>query len=142
MSGTTDPTPPAVAAHLASIRCAQNGLKDEWLSLFADNATVHDPVGPSSHDPEGQGFHGRAELVRFWDTMIAGGDLVIVSHRQISSGPMDCACVVTATNRSADLRSYVEMIVTYRVNASGKITQLNAYWDQDALIAQLQGPLP
>lgn len=129
---------PAIAAHLASIRNAQAGNKAEWLALFADNATVHDPVGPSAHDPEGLGFTGKARLSEFWDTMIATGDLILVSHHRIASGPFDCACVVTATNRlPGDIKTYIEMVVTYTVNSDGKIVSLKAYWDQNAVAQQL-----
>ena len=30
------------------------GRKDEWLALFAPDAVVEDPVGPSMLDPEGK----------------------------------------------------------------------------------------
>ena len=42
---------PAINAHLASIACAQNGQKEQWLSLFADDAVVHDPVGSIAPRP-------------------------------------------------------------------------------------------
>ena len=38
------------------------GRKDDWLALFAPDAIVQDPVGPSRLDPDGRGHrgHGRA----------------------------------------------------------------------------------
>ena len=69
---------PAINAHLASIACAQNGQKEQWLSLFADDAVVHDPVGPSPHDPTGEGFTGKERLKEFWDLMI--GPSTMSSH--------------------------------------------------------------
>ena len=32
--------------------------RDGWLSLFAEDAVVEDPIGPSMLDPEGLGHRG------------------------------------------------------------------------------------
>ena len=131
---------PAINAHLASIACAQNGQKEQWLSLFADDAVVHDPVGPSPHDPTGEGFTGKERLKEFWDLMIGPSTIVITSHKHIAAGPVDCACIATATNHlGEDLSIDIEMIVTYQVNDEGLITSLNAYWDLNAAAEQLGG---
>ena len=126
---------PAINAHLVSIACAQNGKKEQWLSLFAD-----DPVGPSPHDPTVEGFVGKERLSEFWDLMIGPSAMVITSHKQIAAGPVDCACVATATNHlGEDLSVDIEMVVTYQVNDEGLITSLNAYWDLNAVTEQLGG---
>jgi len=36
--------------------------KDEWLALFAEDAVVEDPVGPSHFSPDGTGHHGRGVI--------------------------------------------------------------------------------
>ena len=38
--------------------------KERWLSLFADDARLEDPVGPSFFDPEGHGHQGKAAIDR------------------------------------------------------------------------------
>ena len=99
---------------------------------------MHDPVGPSPHDPTGEGFRGKERLEAFWDTMIGPSDTKIVSHQQIASGPNDCACIATATNTlSDDLSITIEMVVAYRVDDAGLITSLRAFWDQEAIAKQL-----
>lgn len=129
---------PAIKAHLRSINCAQNGEKESWLALFADDAILHDPVGPSPHDPTGEGFRGKARLEAFWDTMIGPSNTQIVSRKQIASGPHDCACIASATNTlSEDLSITIEMVVAYRVNDAGLITSLRAFWDQETIAKQL-----
>ena len=131
---------PAINAHLVSIACAQNGHKEQWLSLFADDAVVHDPVGPSPHDPTGEGFVGKERLSEFWDLMIGPSTMVITSHQQIAAGPFHCACIATATNHlGEDLSIDIEMVVTYQVNEDGLIASLNAYWDLNAVAEQLGG---
>lgn len=129
---------PAINAHLISINCAQNGEKANWLALFSNDAILHDPVGPSPHDPTGNGFRGKQQLEAFWDIMIGPSNTHIVSHQQIASGPHDCACIATATNAlSEDLSITIEMVVAYRVNEAGLITSLRAFWDQEAIGRQL-----
>ena len=40
------------------------GDKEGWLEIFAPNAIVQDPIGPSAFDPSGQGHHGRTRHER------------------------------------------------------------------------------
>lgn len=44
--------------------------KQAWLAVFADDAVVEDPIGPSAFDPEGKGHRGRAAISAFWDKAI------------------------------------------------------------------------
>ena len=50
--------------------------RDAWLDLFADDAVVQDPVGPSAFDPEGKGHHGRQAIAAFYDTVIAPSEAI------------------------------------------------------------------
>jgi len=127
----------AITAHKKSIACAQNGKKEEWLALFDDNAIVRDPVGKSPHDPEGRGFQGKQRLSDFWDMMIATGNLVIVPHKRIPVGEHICAVVMTAANYIGGLKTFIEMVACYEVNAAGNVVSLNVYWDVDGLGEQL-----
>ena len=45
--------------------------KDEWLTLWAEDAVIEDPVGPSFFDPDGKGHHGLDAIGAFWDLAIA-----------------------------------------------------------------------
>lgn len=128
----------ACEANINSLKQVMAGDKDAWLALFADDAIIHDPVGPSAHDPEGKGFQGPERISEFWDTMIATGDLIIVPHRRIAVGE-HIACVnMTATNRVAGLKTSIEMVAVYEVYPDGKVKSLNVYWDVDALDQQIQ----
>lgn len=127
----------AIKAHKQSIANAQAGNKEGWLALFAEDAVVFDPVGPSGHDPEGKGFIGKARIAEFWDLMIGPADLTLVSHKRIACGEHVCACNITSTNRMGDMKTYVEMIVIYEVNREGKLTSLRAHWDVDKVMEQV-----
>lgn len=39
--------------------------RETWLSLFAPDAVVADPVGPSPFDPDGRGHRGLAAIAAF-----------------------------------------------------------------------------
>lgn len=125
----------ALEAHKQSIANTMAGNKEDWLALFAEDAVVHDPVGPSPHDPEGGGFRGAEGIARFWDLMIEPGDLILTPHKRISCGADHCAVYMTAANYIGGFKTSIEMIATYEVDADGKIRTLKVYWDVEALQA-------
>lgn len=129
----------AIAAHKQSIANAMAGNKEQWLAVFADDALVQDPVGPSPFDPEGKGFRGKERLSEFWDLMIEPSNLTIVPHKRLPCGDKIVAVSMTATNDLGEIKTEIEMVVTYEVNDDGKVISLKAYWDLDALMAQLAG---
>ncbi|MBP7596027.1 MAG: nuclear transport factor 2 family protein, partial [Candidatus Microthrix sp.] len=61
---------PARAAAQASMAAVAAGDRSAWLALFADNAVVEDPIGPSMFDPEGAGHRGPEAIAAFYDTVI------------------------------------------------------------------------
>ena len=64
--------------HLAGKRSREAAVardKEAWLALFADDAIVEDPIGPSHFDPEGKGHRGKAAIARFFDMAIAPSEL-------------------------------------------------------------------
>ena len=62
---------PAHAAGRRSREAVQARDKEAWLAVFADDAIVEDPIGPSAFDPEGKGHRGRDAISAFWDKAIA-----------------------------------------------------------------------
>ena len=49
--------------------------KEAWLAVFADDAIVEDPIGPSHFDPEGKGHRGKEAIAKFYDMAIAPSEL-------------------------------------------------------------------
>ena len=130
-------------AHLAKAASERSGEfvtagdKEGWLSLFAEDAVVEDPVGESPLDPSGQGHRGKAAIEAFWDTVIAPGS---IDFQILSSHPAgdECANVVHMVNTMpGDMRVVVGMVVVYRADAEGKLVSLRAFWDYEAVMAQL-----
>ncbi len=123
----------AVQANIDSLKNVMAGNKEGWLALFADDAVVHDPVGPSSHDPSGEGFRGKDRISEFWDIMIAPGDLNLIPHKRIAVGDHHAAVFMSAANTIGDFKTQIEMIVTYEVDDEGKVKVLKAHWDVEGL---------
>ncbi len=129
----------AIEMHKKSIQYAMEGNKEGWLGMYAADALVCDPVGPSPFDPEGKGHRGRAAIEKFWDTIIGPAKLTIVPTKRIASGPNVCAVAMTATNQiTPDKHTIVDMIVVYELNAEGKISSLRAHWDWSEMERQLK----
>lgn len=128
----------AIRAHKKSILNTQAGDREGWLNLFAEDAEVFDPVGPSNHDPEGKGFVGKARIAAFWDIMIAPADVQLISHKRIACGEYICAANVTSASKIGDIKVATEMMVIYEVNEDGLIMSLRAHWDVDKSAEQVE----
>ncbi len=126
---------PALEVSHKSWDCVQNHKKDEWLSLFADNAVVEDPVGPSPLDPEGNGHKGRDAISAFWDANI-GPNTVKIDFRQSFDAGKEIAHVgsITITGGEESMLGNgtsmtVDMVAIYKVNSEGKLYSLRAFWE-------------
>jgi hypothetical protein len=128
----------AQRASALSARYASERRKAEWLELYADDALIQDPVGISPLDPAGLGHRGRAALSRFWDMVIAPGNM---TYRIRESYPCadECANVWTLTNRMpGGVEITVDLVSIYKVNGQGKLLAMRAYWSYAAVEQQLQ----
>ncbi len=123
----------ARAASLRSRDAVQRGDKAAWLALFADDAVVQDPVGPSPLDETGLGHHGPDAIGAFWDNVIAPNPIrmdVFASH----AGGDEVANVLTITTTFPDgATAAADLVAIYRVNETGQILSLRAFWEFDAL---------
>lgn len=127
------PAHPARDASLASMRAVEAGDKAAWLSLFADDAVVEDPIGASPMDPDGLGHRGRAAIEAFYDSVIAPNQVRFVIERSHVAGD-EVANVGTITTRMPDGSVvHTDLVATYRVDADGRVTALRAYWSIDEL---------
>lgn len=131
---------PAQHASFISPQLVKEKKRDEWLALFADDAVVQDPVGPSLFDPSGQGHRGKTAIASFYDNIIsAGGDFDFTIHASYPCGD-ECANVwvgrMTAANGQV---SETPMVTVYKVNGEGKILSLRAFWDFSKLAQSMGG---
>ena len=85
---------PARMASMRSYSAVAKGDLEEWLTVYAEDGVVEDPVGPSMFDPEGKGHRGHAGIRAFWEQAIAPIDTFAFTTPCTSSAnsAMDGAC--------------------------------------------------
>lgn len=127
-------TAPVTLAGRRSREAAAARDKDAWLALFADDAIVEDPIGPSHFDPEGNGHRGKEAIARFFDMAIAPSQLEFHFDKTYVCGDEE-ANVGHIVIVSSGYRVQADGVFTYRVNAEGKIAALRAYWELAAATA-------
>jgi steroid delta-isomerase len=132
---------PARVASQRSMSSAERRAKEEWLSLFADDAILEDPIGRSPLDKEGKGHRGKAALAAFYDRHIA------VSGRKFEiQDSFACGLEVANVGRIHIVfpdgrEARCEGVFVYRVNEEGKIVSLRNYWEWDRMVATMtKGP--
>jgi ketosteroid isomerase-like protein len=109
--------------------------RDAWLDLFAPDAVVQDPIGPSPFDPQGNGHHGREAIAALYDTVIAPSDAIEFEIEQSYLCGDEVADVGTirTTLAGGTHQAVVHGVYTYRSNGAGKLAALRAFWEFDAL---------
>lgn len=109
------------------------GDRERWLALFADDAVVEDPIGPSPLDESGAGRRGKDAIAAFWDEVISMGQVRFEIRESYACGS-ECANVGRITTTLPDgSRSIVEGVYTYRVGDDGRLQALRAFWEFDGM---------
>jgi ketosteroid isomerase-like protein len=109
--------------------------RDGWLDLFADDALVQDPIGPSPFDPEGKGHHGKEAIAAFYDNVIAPSEAIDfeIDQSYLAGDEVADVGVIRTTIAGGTHQAVVHVVMTYRSNGANKIAALRAYWEFDAL---------
>lgn len=130
---------PARAASKKSMDCVLRGAKDEWLELFAVDACIEDPVGPSMFDEEGKGHHGREGISAFWDMTVAITERMEFAINDSFAAGSEVANIGTITAfLPGGMRVDTEGVFVYRVDENGLIKSLRAFWETERAMATLR----
>ena len=125
------------ARDLARASQAAVGAKDReaWLSLFADDAVVQDPIGPSPLDPEGAGHRGPTAIAAFYDKVIAPSERITfeIERSYLCGDEVADVGVIRTTLTGGRHVAVVRGVYTYRSNGAGKLAALRAFWEFDSL---------
>jgi len=109
------------------------GDRAAWLALFAPDAAVEDPIGPSPFSPDGRGHHGPDEIGAFYDSVIGPNEVRFRIDQSWACGD-EVANVGTITTTMGDgTVVHTDGVFTYRVDADGRIVALRAYWEMERL---------
>ena len=108
--------------------------RDGWLGLFADDAVVEDPVGPSFVDAEGKGQRGKEAITAFYDNVVSQSESLKFAIRQtIECGDEVINIGELRITLPGNQVGIVQIANIYKVNAEGKLASLRSFWEQDNL---------
>jgi steroid Delta-isomerase len=104
-----------------------------WLSLFAADAVVQDPIGPSPFDPAGAGHRGAAAIAAFYDTVIAPNELITfeIANSYLCGNEVADVGVIRTVLPGGKHAAIVRGVYTYRCNEAGQLVALRAFWEFD-----------
>ncbi len=129
---------PARRASQRSYAAVAQGDLEQWLQVYAEDAIIEDPVGPSMFDPEGRGHHGHAGISAFWKQAIDPIDtfLFTIEESFANPGSNTCANLGSIKTSFADgSHTTTELIMVYVVNDEGRVTSMRAFWEPERTMA-------
>ncbi|WP_107657222.1 nuclear transport factor 2 family protein [Nocardia suismassiliense] len=134
----TTATHPARTASQALHAAVRAGDKDAWLDMFAVNAIVEDPVGPSHFDPEGAAHRGRDAISAFWDKAIAHNESIEFLFEDSFACGSEVAYIGKVRSHAAGQVIDAEGVFIYKVDEAGKILAVRAFWEAERTMATMR----
>ncbi|MEU4159127.1 nuclear transport factor 2 family protein [Actinoplanes sp. NPDC026670] len=128
---------PAEAAARAAMAAVTADDRDTWLSCYADDAVLHDPVGGSPLDPEGDGIRGRDRLARFWEQAVAPQRIRFDVAAVHAAGDEAAVIATVTTTFPHGLITSYDGVFVYRVDADSRIVSMRGYWDVQRFLSSL-----
>ena len=132
---------PARIASMRSYSAVAKGDLAEWLTVYAEDAVLEDPVGPSMFDEHGQGHHGHAGLAAFWELAIAPIATFEFEINDSFANPAGNTCANIGRIRTAfadGSSTTTDLIMVYVVNDDGRVSSMKAYWEPDRTMASFR----
>ncbi len=118
----------------ASMAAVESGDRQAWLDLFADDAVVEDPIGPSAFDPEGKGHRGIDAIAAFYDNVIAVNESIrFTIHQSFLCGDEAANVGVIRISFAGGAAVEVDGVYVYRRSPDDKIASLRAFWEPAAV---------
>ncbi|MFK0250510.1 nuclear transport factor 2 family protein [Amycolatopsis azurea] len=139
MTTATHPARTACHALHAAVRARD---KDAWLDLFAVDALVEDPVGPSAFDPEGKGHRGRDAISAFWDKAIAPNESIEFLFEDSFACGNEVAFTGKVRSHNDGQAIDAEGVFVYGVDEDGKILALRAFWETERTMRPITADQP
>ncbi len=117
-------TPEQVRATVgAYVELLGAGERDKWVELFAEDATVIDPVPSEPHV-------GRAAIGAFWTGLSGMADRLTLHQHGLHVCGTEAALVYTLTlETDGGAGTKLDGVEIFTVNDEGLITSARAYWD-------------
>ena len=122
------PTPDEMRALVDEYMAAMStNDKDAYVALFADDATVEDPIG--------SGVHAGHEAIRgFWDLVHSLSESITL----VGTGPVrvsgnELAFPMQAVSDVGGTKMVVDIIDTFVVDDERRLTGMRAFWDMSEM---------
>jgi steroid delta-isomerase len=118
------PTPDELRAVVDEyVEAMSTSDKAAYVAMFADDATVEDPVGSGVR-------RGRDEIAEFWDMVHTLSETITL----VPTGPAraagnEVAFPMQAVSDVGGTKMVVDIIDTFVVDDAGKISSMRAFWD-------------
>ena len=129
---------PARMASMRSYSAVAKGDLAEWLTVYAEDAVLEDPVGPSMFDPEGRGHHGHEGIKAFWELAIApiATFEFTITDSFANPGSNTCANIGSIRTSFPD-GSYTttDLVMVYVVHDDGRVASMKAFWEPERTMA-------
>ncbi|MHB1584475.1 MAG: nuclear transport factor 2 family protein [Acidimicrobiales bacterium] len=105
--------------------------RDGWLALFADDAVVEDPIGPSPFDPDGRGHRGLEAIAAFYDQVIASSERITfdIERSYLCGDEVADVGTIRTTLAGGTHVAVVRGVYTYKSDGRGKLAALRAFWE-------------
>jgi steroid delta-isomerase len=122
------PTPDELRALVDDyVRAMSEGDKDAYVALFADDATVEDPVGSEVR-------RGREQIAEFWDMVRTLSETITL----VPTGPVrvaanELAFPMQAVSDVGGAKMVVDIIDVFVVDDHRKISGMRAFWDMSEM---------
>lgn len=129
---------PARTASQRSYSAVANGDLAGWLAVYAEDAVLEDPVGPSMFDPAGAGHHGHEGLTAFWEKAIAAVARFefTITDSFANPGSNTCANVGQIKTTFGDgSHATTDLVMVYVVDDDGRVRSMKAFWEPDRTMA-------
>ena len=129
---------PARAASQRSYSAVAKGDLAEWLTVYAEDAVIEDPVGPSMFDPEGVGHRGHEGIAAFWEKAIApiASFEFEINDSFANPGGNTCANIGRIRTSFPDgSHTTTDLIMVYVVHDDGRVASMKAYWEPERTMA-------
>lgn len=95
------------------------------VALYADNATIEDPVGAPAHS-------GREAIAKFYqDACASGVKINVLSGPNGSFGNSAAMAAEVLVDVPGQGPTRIELVEIMEFDAQGKISAMRAYWAQD-----------
>jgi steroid delta-isomerase len=127
---------PARAASQRSYSAVAKGDLVEWLTVYAEDAVLEDPVGPSMFDAEGKGHHGHDGISAFWKLAIEPIEKFEFTISDSFANGNTCANIGRIRTSFPDgSHTTTDLIMVYVVDDGGRVASMKAYWEPDRTMA-------